>query len=245
MSNQLAATGGSEGPNILAIIEKLSQSGVTPEGVAMMKQMVELHEHVEDRNAQKAFAAAFVKLQASISGVTANKIVPLKGGGVKYKYAPYEEVMDKVKPALAEHGFGVSFNTRFSGEGRDNKVISECTLTHEAGHSKTCEFPCRVGQGPVGANESQADGAASTYAQRFALCKMLNIVIETDDDAGAQDSKAISFDDATKLRERLIAAGGDEAAFLLHIKEESFGSIPATKLEFAEGCVRKKERATK
>lgn len=242
MSNQLATTG--EQPSILAMMAKLTDSGATTESVAMMTQLVLLHERLDAKAAEKAWARDFALMQSEMPSVSANKVVSNsadKGGGTRYKYAPLDEIMATIQPTLTKFGFAVSFDMRVE----EARMVAICSIFHKEGHVRTTQFPVRVGRGAPGCNESQADGSARSYAKRYALCDALNIPIDHDDDAGALSPKTISFEDATKLRERLLAAGGDEAAFLLHIKEESFGSIPATKLEFAEGCVRKKERASK
>lgn len=67
--------------------------------------------------------------------------------------------------------------------------------------------------------KAQGDGAASTYAKRFALCNAFNIVIERDTDAAlGTDARAegeiISPEQVATLREQIEEAQWHEAGFL-------------------------------
>src|ERR1041385_895684 len=84
------------GQMLAAIIEK----GVTSDSVAAVEQLVKLYERMEDRNAEKAFAAAFVALQADVPKVQATKAVPNNDGTVRYRFAPFEDLMEQVAPIL-------------------------------------------------------------------------------------------------------------------------------------------------
>ncbi len=114
---------------------------------------------------------------------------------------------------------------------------------HRDGHEKTCEWAGRVGKGPSSwASACQSDGAATTFAQRVALCKMLNIVIETDDDARTYGD-AITQEQADELRERAAALGMDEAKFLLRAGAKSFEEIASGKYAMIDSGLRGREKA--
>lgn len=247
MSDQITITGGSipqdsRSSSVLAMIDRVTQGNLTSEGVAVLRELSALMKDMRQDEARVTFAAAFADLQASIDGVTARKIVPNNDGGARYVYAPYEEIMETVKPKLKQFGFSVSFDTRFIGEGSEARAQVTCKLMHRDGHEKSCEWAGRVGQGPPKSTPCQSDGAATTYAQRFALCKMLNIVIETDDDARAYGS-AISPEQATELRRRVESAGGDVKRFLDHAKASSFEEIASGKYAMLDSALRAKEAA--
>lgn len=197
----------------MGLMEMLITKGVTPENVSVFGQLMELQKQIEARDAEKQFNAAFVALQRETTKIKATKIVPNKDKSVKYRYAPYEDIMEEVQPKLVQHGFAISFSTAYEGP----RVVVTCNLFHEGGHSKSNSFAARIGGGPPGANECQSDGAAATYAKRFALCQALNIVIEQDTD-GSDDyrnlGKPITKDQAENLRKMLVSAGGNEKLFL-------------------------------
>lgn len=205
------------------LIESVKRGETTPQTVEVIKGMMDLHERTEQRQAVKDFNSAFTALQNEIPNISATKAVPDKQGNTKYKYAPYDEIMDGVQPLLTKHGFSVSFNSRFD----NGRLVSICTLRHISGHSESNEFGVRIGSGPPGASETQADGAAKTYGKRGALCDALNIVVDHDDDArmvGKPIGRALAED----LMRRVRACGCDEAAFLKYAGVKPGPEEPAT-----------------
>lgn len=231
-------------PTVLEMIDAMVKRGVTSESVAALTELNKLHEAIEDRQAEKDFNTAFVKLQADIPRIKATKPVPNNDGTVRYKFAPYEELMSQVQPLLQKHGFAVSF----SSDVKEGRFIEICTLAHVAGHSKTNQFAVRIGSGPPKATETQADGAAATYAKRYALCNALNIVISAlDDDAAAiGPTETITQEQAESLRERVHATGSDETAFLKFAHQSKdikpYEQIPAKRYSELDKNLRRKEK---
>lgn len=201
-------------PTVGMMLQAFLERGVTAENVSAVEKMVALYERTQDRDAEKAFAVAFNSLQSEMPVVEAKRAVPNNDGSIRYKFAPYEDIMEQVRPFLQKYGFTVSFSTDYA-EGR---VISTCTLQHVGGHKRDFKFGARVGKGPPGSSEAQGDGAAATYAKRFALCQALNIVTEVDTD-GADPrvlGTDITKDQAADLRKRVRMLDADEIAFLAY-----------------------------
>lgn len=200
--------------NVAAVLQAAVAGGVSADNVAVVEKLIALQERMEERAGQKAFARAFNALQAEMPAVQAVKPVPDRDGNIKYHFAPFEHIMEQVRPFLLKHGFTLSFSMT-ADEGR---ITQSCKLTHVDGHSQSNSSSVRIGKGPPGASETQADGAASTYAKRFALCDALNIVIEKDGDGVPHDAKVIGApigeDKIQYLRESLAEAGGTEAGLL-------------------------------
>lgn len=221
-------------PTVGALLQAVISQGVTGENVMALEKLCDLKIKLDDRDAEKEFNRAFVALQSEMQGVEATRIVPNKDGSTRYKFAPYEELMKSVRPLLEKHGFCITFNMAFS-EGR---IKSICTLLHTGGHSRSNEFAVRIGGGPPGATETQADGAAKTYAKRGALCDALNIVVEqdTDGDDGRGEGHPITQEQADYLRDKVKKTGADEQKFLklaeaagyAHIMEDKFKMLDAT-----------------
>lgn len=211
-------------------MQTVIEKGVTAENVAALEKLIGLQERMELRAAEKAFNTAFVGLQTDIPTVQATEAVPDRQGNVKYYFAPYGAIMEQVRPMLQKHGFTVSFSMDF----RDSRIIQSCTLSHVGGHSRTNQFMARIGNGPPGASEAQADGAASTYAKRFALCNALNIVCEVDTDAG-QDAKKegppITWEQAAYLKEQVKETNSDEAAFLRFAGAPTYEAIGSARYD--------------
>lgn len=226
-------------PSVGDMLQAVIEKGITAENVSAMEQLVGLYERMQSRDAERAFAEAFVKLQADMPKVQAIRPVPGNDGSVRYKFAPYEEIMRQVGPMLQRHGFTVTFSTDYD----EKRLIKTCTLQHVGGHSKVNKFAVRIGQGPPKASESQSDGAASTYAKRFALCDALNIQIDHDTDADPRaEGGVISPGQASDLRRRVRECGADERAFLAFAGAQDFEDIVDAKYTMLDAFLTKKER---
>jgi hypothetical protein len=227
-----------EGASPLSLIERMIDQGkLTPESVGVVERLVHLQEHMLEKLAEQRFASAFAALQRETGKVKATKAVPNNDGSIRYFFAPFEEIMDRVQPLLNTHGFSVSFDMDFS-EGR---VTETCILTHESGHQRRNKFIVRIGSGPPKATETQADGAAATYAKRVALCNALNIVIEVDTDA-RNEGAPISPEQAQTLREMVKDTKSDEAAFLKYAGAKSYEEIGSERYAALFAALQKKGR---
>lgn len=233
--------------SVAHMLQTVIEKGITPDNVQSLEKLVGLYERMQDREAERQFNEAFVKLQNEMPRIDATKPVPNRDGSIRYTYAPFENLMEKVQPFLTANGFSVSFTTRFA-EGR---LIAVCMLRHTGGHSQQNEFGVRVGQGPPHASETQSDGAAKTYAKRGALSDCLNIVIEHDDDArilGKPLGKALAEDLHTRVKR--LGDRIDEQAFLKFAGAachnpavvEDYMNIPEDRFDTLDQMLTKKER---
>jgi hypothetical protein len=105
--------------------------------------------------------------------------------GYGYKYAPLNEVLDKARPVLAKHGFGMTQLVSTSGV---DKVIVKTVLIHESGEyiSSEMELPPTDVKGTV---QIQKMGASITYARRYQITAMLGMAGEEDTDGVPQGSE--------------------------------------------------------
>lgn len=225
------------------MLQTFIDKGVTGENVSALAQLCDLHEKMQSKQAEREYARAFVELQNEIATarIEATKGVPGKDGKIKFRFAPYEEIMAKAQPILARHGFSVTFDSTVE----ECRIVSICKLMHTGGHSCSNKFAVRIGGGPPGASESQADGAASTYAKRFALCNALNIVVEQE----AHDSDARGLGSPLpevqwKELEKRVGnpkLGISSAKFLTHANAASFDAITAERYEDLADLLYRKE----
>lgn len=212
------------------ILEAVIKAGVTPENLAVVRTMMEME-------AKRAFAEAFTRLQAALPKVQATVAVPNSNGTVRYRFAPFEAIMDQVRGPLAENGFTVSFSQRFEGD----RMVETCTLMHAGGHSRSTDFAGRVGKGPPGCTETQADGAAGSYFKRFALCDALGIVISHLDNDARAEGGAITQDQADELERRVALLNLDRAGFLKYAHAENFAAIHVAVYPILDDFLRRKE----
>ena len=227
-------------PTVADMLSAVIERGVTAENVAAVSEIVKLYERVQEKDAEKAFAKAFVALQAEMPKVRATKAIPSNDGSARSRFAPYEEIMAQVAPLLQRHGFTVTFSTDY----KEGRLLKTCTLQHVGGHARSNTFAVRVGSGPPKASEAQADGAASTYAKRFALCDALNIVIDVDLDARAE-GETITAEQADELERRVNETNSNRAKFLAYAGAKSYAEIRAAKYPILDEFLARKERRGK
>ena len=232
---QLATQGPSVGQMLQAAIDK----GVTAENVAVLEKMMDLYERTQAKEAEKEFARAFNALQSEMPSIQAVRAVPNNDGSIRYKFAPYEEIMLQIRPLLLKHGFTVAFTMSFS----DGRVTQACTLQHVSGHARANMFSVRIGKGPPGSSEAQGDGAAATYAKRHALCNALNIIIEHDTDGfdAKKDGAPIAPEHALYLRELIAETKTEEALFLKFAGAPKIEEIGSARYDDCVRMLRKKQ----
>jgi hypothetical protein len=219
-----------QGASPLSLIERLiGQGNLTQESVGVVERLVALQEHMLEKVAEQKYAEAFAALQAKLKKFRATKAVPDKQGNTRYTYLPYEQIMATVDPLAQAHGF------------KDGRIVQTCTLQHIAGHHRDYQAFVRAGAGPYGATETQADGAAMTYAKRYALCNALNIVVEHDTDARNEGSP-IGAEQAQTLREMVKDTRSDEAAFLKFAGAKSYEEIGSARYADLFAALQKKGR---
>ena len=227
-------------PTPLALMQQVIAAGITPESVGVMERLVALDREMKKDAAAVEFAGAFARLQAAVKNFRPTKVVPDKHGGVRYTYLPYDEIMREVQPIAEREGISISFSTDFA----DGRIIQTCTLTHVSGHSKDYKAFVRAGAGPYGATETQADGAAMTYAKRYSLCNALNIVVERDTDgADARNEGApITWEQAQFIEGLAKEVGANIPKFLEYAGAKSFAEIGSARYDALIKDLEKKRR---
>lgn len=212
-------------PSTGQLLRLIIEKGITGDNVGVIERLIALQERRDAKDAEKAFAVAFHDLQQAMPPIQAVEAVPDKQGNVKYYFAPYSHIMAEVGPLLLKHGFSVMFDSEF----KEARFVMRCTLIHVGGHSKTTTQYMRV-SAPYGANDSQADGATTTMAKRYALCSALNIVIDHDTDA-RNEGEPISFEQAQTLRELVHETKSNEVLFLKYAGAEKYEEIGSARYQ--------------
>ena len=217
-------------PTPLSLMQQVIASGITADSVGVMERLVALDREMKKDAAAAEYAVAFSSLQNEMKAFKPTKAVPGKEpGSVKYMYLPYEEIMREVRPLCEKNGLSISFSTDFA-EGR---IIQTCTVQHISGHSRDYRAFVRAGAGPYGATETQADGAAMTYAKRYALCNALNIQVERDTDGldARNEGAPISHEQAQTLKELATEVKADIPAFLKYAGAAKFEDIGSARYD--------------
>ena len=218
--NELQLT--EQSPTPLTVLQTAIESKVDPES---LERLMALQERWEDRNAKKAFNAAFVGFQSEMPTVYKGR------DGVKAKYASYDDIFRIARPFLKKHGLSVSF----SQEDTATEIKVVCRVMHEDGHSVETPFtlpkdtPLQTNAGKSVTNLAQAQGSANSYAKRYCLTNALNIIVgDQDDDANAMNTpvETITEDQQQEIRDLLERSGADEGALLQWANANSIEEFP-------------------
>jgi hypothetical protein len=123
-------------------------------------------------------AAAIAAFQASLPVVKKTKTAKVKtksGETYTYSYADLAEVSTLVLPLLGKQG--LSFTSRPTL--LDGRFVLAYKLMHESGEFEAGEYPLPPG------GSAQELGSAISYARRYALCSVVGVAAEDDDDGQA------------------------------------------------------------
>lgn len=222
--------------NLAAISERILSGELTTEKLTMIKELVAM-------DAERQFNAAFIELQRVIPQIRATKPVHAKDGTLKYMVAPFEEIDEQLRPLALQFGFSYSFSE--CPAAAPGRVAKRMTIFHVGGHSRTNDYSTRIGAGPPGCSESQADGSAHSYAKRGAMCDGFTIIVDRaleQDDARAV-GPTITPAEAEQLRKRVKAIGANEAAFLKFAGAPTYEAIGEARMNDLLDMLERKEKA--
>jgi hypothetical protein len=150
--------------------------------IVQLRELYELQKIWEADQAKKTFVAQMAAAKADAPIIVKEKSVSYatKGGGTTaYMHATIGNVVGNIVPWLAKHGFSHRWTTRQEG----GLIYVTCTLTHEAGHSETCELFAAPDESG-GKNAIQALVSAKTYLERHTLLALTGLATSDDDDDG-------------------------------------------------------------
>lgn len=132
---------------------------------------------------------ALAKAQASFGPIQRTRTVHVRSdkGNYTFAYAPLDEILSKVIPALTANG--LAFSQPLVQEG--DKWVLRTILAHESGSYVECScsipWPVRWKDGKSYPGGWQEFGSAVTYARRYTGGPLLGIAPEEDDDGTAAE----------------------------------------------------------
>ena len=211
----------------MRLLEAAVRGGVTPENVAVVKELLAMRREELAMENKRSFNRSFFLLKQKIAQmeICADKAGKNKSGAVIYTYASESELADKLEPVLAEFGFAMMFGQKRT----DNMVIAEITLIHRDGHEEKREYAVRVGRSNEMKDDTAVDSGSTTSAWRHLVIKLFGLksrIMEESD--MANEGSPISFEQSETLRELVKETNSDEAAFLRFagaVKYEEIGAV--------------------
>ena len=215
----------------LAVVEKLANNPNI--NVEVISRMLDMQERIMAKNAEMSFNNAMADMQEELP------MIDKTAKAHNSKYAKLESIHAQISPVLKKFGFSLSFDSVFE----EKVVIVTGTLSHREGHSKSSNIRLPI-DNSGSKNDVQGMGSTISYARRYLLGMLLNIVTKDEDDDG-NAMKFITIEQAADLDERLNKCGANKAAFLKIYGATDIRSLPAAKLSDALARISKKEADVK
>lgn len=187
---------------MLSIIEKVALDPNS--SVKKLKQLLELKEHIFDKNAEIEFNKAMSLVQSQLPSVLKKSNNPQTHS----KYAKLDLIIQTCSPTWTKCGFALSFGTDKSE--LEKHLGITCIASHSDGFSRSYRWDLPVDDsGIMGkVNKTQIHATASTvsYGRRYLTCMIFNIATQDDDDGTAGNS-GIEFinEDQQKDIENIIS----------------------------------------
>jgi hypothetical protein len=154
-------------------------------------------------------------------------------------FARYEDIDAAIRPLLSDEGFSLSFDTEWGADG----VTARGTLSHRAGHARTATI--RLPLDSSGSKNSlQAMGSTVSYAKRYLVGMLLNIVTVGEDTDGNLPAP-VTAEEAAELRAALERTQSDEARFCRMLGVETLEDLQQRDIGKARNAIKAKERQLK
>ena len=141
---------------------------------------------MEKSDSIKELATALSKAQSQVQDARKDK----KGQG--YKYADLSQILQIVRPVLAENGLAI---VQFPTECEKDRLAIETVITHESGEYMASSYSMEIEQiisnaGKAVTSKAQASGSVITYMRRYALAAVMGITQEDNDAALNREHQA-------------------------------------------------------
>lgn len=229
-------------PTAADMLQAVIQGGITNDNVAALEKITALYERMEDKNAERKFAEAFIQLQQELPTIQGRRGVPDKQGNIKFAYANFDDIDTIVRPICLKHGFSYAFR---EGGIHDGRVTVIMTLQHSGGHSREIPYSVRMGSGPPGSTESQADVSGHSYAQRGAIESGLSLRVIGNREDARMEGSPITSTQADELEKRVALLNQPHDKFLKWLGVAKYEDIPSSKYNMADDFLTNKERGGK
>ena len=229
-------------------LEMISRAADRPE---VLNTLISVRNAELQRRAEVAYRADFAQMQPKLPTIDRKGRIEIREKNAKTgardgdvqqssAYAYWADILAACKPAMLEHGFGISFKTRNADDGR---IIVTAILSHRDGHVEETEMIPLQHDSTGSKNPTQAVGSTLSYGQRYAGIMALGIASkEHDDNKGGEVSVFISDDQVKELEDLISSTGANKQRFLAYIKEETLDQMPIVKFDRAKQALLAKQK---
>ncbi|MCK5610986.1 ERF family protein, partial [Candidatus Pacearchaeota archaeon] len=166
-----------------AVMSVIHQVAMNPQAdIGKMEALMKMHEHIEDRDAEKAYWAAMPKLQADLPLIPKKGVMKMTKNNKSWDipFAKFEDVIETIRPLMKKHGFSLTFRHKTLDSGA---IQTLGIMAHKQGHVEKDEFtsdPDTTGS----KNGLQAIGSARSYGKRYTTDSLLGLAFGGEDDDG-------------------------------------------------------------
>lgn len=182
--------------------------------VDVLSQLLTMRASLRAERAREAYFAALAQFQSSCPVINKQKQVRGKDGGVRYSYAPLDDIVQQAGPHLKANDFSYSFKTEKVEDG----VLVSCETRHIAGHVETSTVSVPI-EKEAFMNDAQKTGSALMYGKRYAFCNAFGILTGDQDDDGKSMGNGISPTDMYRSFQRTMQAAFENHEAIVSIKE--------------------------
>jgi len=155
----------------------------------------------------------------------------------KYKYRNCEDVLEAVKPLLAESGLTLIISDGLSLIGARYYLTATATLVNTDNPEETIQATAmaRESETKKGMDDSQITGTASSYARKYCLNGLF--AIDDTKDADTMDNNqpaqkqlsTLTQNQTSQIVDMMTVAAVDHADYLKYLSCESVEQIPANR----------------
>lgn len=205
-----------------------------------LEQLVNMQNRQQDRQREEEFERAFAEMQAELPAVLKNRF----NQQTQSKFAKLADIQKAVKPVLLKHGFSTRYES--PDEQPERVIVATCILTYKNGWKakNTSRIPVdNIGiKGNANKTEAHGAGSATTYAQRYSLCGLLDITLTDDDDGNAAGSTPRVTHEQQIILHELLERASEEVKTRFHsrypgVKDVEVPSFAAVVAELKKGAV--------
>lgn len=218
----------------MQLLDRAVQKGVD---IEQLTKLMDLQERYEKNEARKAFEEDY----AAFKSETVEIIRTAKGYN-DVKYAPLDEVCEKIIPALSKHN--LSHSWRMEQNPETSAITVYCTITHRMGHSRE-SFLSAKPDTSGNKNAIQAVASTVTYLERYTLMAACGVAArgQDDDGAGASQKEPITPEQKEQLIATIRDTQADTKQFLDYMKVQSLDALPADRFAEAQQVLEQRARA--
>ncbi len=199
------------------IISKAMESG----DVSTLEKLLAMNERILAKQAEIAFNEAMARLQKKLPII--HQASQIKHGDkIIAKYAKYEDIDRQIRGLYVEEGFSLSYDSKKLPDG---SIQYTGKVSHVNGHSVSAEIILPADESGA-KNKVQAQGSSITYAKRYLLTMLLNLVFTGEDDDAQSLTSPVEENMVDEIELLIEKHGVDRQKFLEFFKVTEVSDLP-------------------